>query len=41
MDIRDLLGRDSRVVTRLEYRDYKPAKLSDEIFTPQGALGFS
>jgi len=41
MDIRDLLGRDSRVVTRLEYRDYKPAKLADEIFTPQGALGFS
>jgi hypothetical protein len=41
MDIRDLLGRDSNVTTRLEYRDYKPAKLSDEIFTPQGALGFS
>jgi len=41
MDIRDLLGRDSNVVTRLEYRDYKPAKLPDSIFTPEGALGFS
>ncbi len=41
MDIRDLLGRDSNVVTRLEYRDYKPAKLDDRIFTPEGALAFS
>ena len=41
MDIRDLLGRDSKVVTRLEYRKYEPAKLDDGIFTPQGALGFS
>ena len=40
MDIRDLLGRDSNTVTRLEYRDYRPAKLPDSIFTPEGALGF-
>jgi Outer membrane lipoprotein-sorting protein len=41
MEIRDLLARDNQTITRLEYRDYKPAKLSDEIFTPEGALGFS
>jgi hypothetical protein len=41
MDIRDLLGRESNVITRLEYRDYKPAKLDDALFTPQGALAFS
>ena len=41
MDIRDLLGRDSQVVTRLEYRDYRPAKLDDRLFTPEGALAFS
>lgn len=41
MEIRDRLARDADTVTRLEYRDYKPAKLSDGIFTPEGALGFS
>jgi hypothetical protein len=39
MDIRDLLGRDSRTVTRLEYLDYRPAKLPNVIFTPEGAKG--
>ena len=39
MDIRDLLGRDPRTVTRLEYLDYRPAKLPDVIFTPEGAKG--
>lgn len=41
MDIRDLLAREANAVTRLEYRDYKPARLPDSIFTPEGALGFS
>ncbi len=41
MEIRDLLAGDPRTVTRLEYLDYRPAKLTDAIFTPDGALGFS
>lgn len=39
MEIRDLLSRDLRTVTRLEYREYRPAKLDDAIFTPEGAKG--
>jgi hypothetical protein len=39
MMIRDLLGRYSRTVTRLEYLDYRPAKLPNVIFTPEGAKG--
>ncbi len=39
MEIREFLGRDSSAVTRLEYRDYRPAKLDDAIFTPEGAKG--
>lgn len=39
MEVRDLLGRDSRTVTRLEYLDYRPAKLPNVIFTPEGAKG--
>ena len=39
MEIRELLGRESRAVTRLTYLDYKPAKLDDAIFTPEGAKG--
>ncbi len=39
MEIRDLLSRDSHALTRLEYRDYRPAKLDDVIFTPEGAKG--
>lgn len=39
MEIRDLLARDSRAVTRLEYTDYRPAKLDDRLFTPEGAKG--
>jgi hypothetical protein len=39
MEIRDLLSRDSRTVTRLEYLDYQPARLDDAIFTPEGARG--
>jgi hypothetical protein len=41
MAIHDLLARDAKTFTRLEYLDYKPAKLSDVIFTPDGALSFS
>ena len=39
MEVRDLLARGSKVVTRLEYRDYRPARLDDKIFTPEGAAG--
>lgn len=39
MEIRELIGRESSAVTRLEYRDYKLAKLDDAIFTPEGARG--
>lgn len=39
MEIRDLLGRESRVVTRVQYLDYRPGKLDDAIFTPEGAKG--
>jgi hypothetical protein len=39
MEIRDLLSKDTRAVTRLEYLDYKPAKLDDALFTPEGARG--
>jgi hypothetical protein len=41
MLLRDLLASDSKTATRLEYLDYKPAKLPDSIFTPEGALSFS
>jgi hypothetical protein len=37
MEIRDLLSRDPRVVTRLEYTDYRPVKIDDAVFTPEGA----
>ena len=39
MEIRERLGRESRGFTRLEYLDYRPAKLDDAIFTPEGAKG--
>jgi hypothetical protein len=39
MEIRDLLSRDPRSFTRLEYRDYRPARLDDALFTPEGAKG--
>ncbi len=39
MEVRDLLGRESRAITRLEYLAYRPAKLDDRIFTPEGARG--
>ncbi|HJW14086.1 MAG TPA: outer membrane lipoprotein-sorting protein [Thermoanaerobaculia bacterium] len=39
MEIRDLLSKDPRTVTRLEYTDYRPAKLDDALFTPEGARG--
>jgi hypothetical protein len=41
MAIRDRLAADAKTFTRLEYIDYRPAKLSNEIFTPEGALAFS
>lgn len=37
MEIQDLLGAQSRSVTKLEYLDIKPAKIDDKIFTPDGA----
>jgi hypothetical protein len=39
MEIRDLLSRDPHTVTRLEYTDYRPARLDDALFTPEGAKG--
>ena len=39
MEIRDLLSKDPHAVTRLEYLDYRPAKLDDALFTPEGARG--
>ena len=39
MEIRDLLARDPKAFTRVEYLDYRPAKLDDKIFTPEGAKG--
>src|SRR5262249_11314919 len=39
MEIKDLLASESGSVTRLEYRDFRPAKLDDKIFTPEGAQG--
>jgi hypothetical protein len=42
MEVRELLGSASAsgVVTRLEYRDYRKARLDPKIFTPEGARGF-
>jgi hypothetical protein len=41
MEVRELLGSASAsgVVTRLEYRDYRKARLDPRIFTPEGARG--
>ena len=39
VEIRDLLGRESRTITRLQYLDYRPGKLDDALFTPEGAKG--
>jgi hypothetical protein len=39
MEIHELLGAASRAVTRLEYRDYRTARLDPKIFTPEGARG--
>ena len=39
MEIRDLLSRDPHTLTRLEYTDYRPAKIDDAVFTPEGAKG--
>jgi hypothetical protein len=39
MEIRDLLARGSKTVTRVEYKDYRPGRLDDRIFTPEGAKG--
>jgi hypothetical protein len=39
MEMRDLLARNRQTVTRVEYREYRPARLDDKIFTPEGARG--
>jgi outer membrane lipoprotein-sorting protein len=39
MEVRELLGAASRTVTRLEYRDYRVARLDPKLFTPEGARG--
>lgn len=40
MAIRDLLAGPSGPVTRLEYSNYRVAKIDDSFFTPEGALRF-
>jgi hypothetical protein len=40
MDIRDLLAGRPGTLTRLEYLDYRSAKIDDKFFTPEGALTF-
>ena len=40
MEVRDLLANQPGTVTRLEYLDYKSAKIDDRFFTPEGALNF-
>ena len=37
MEIRDLLGPQSKSVTRLEYLEIRPAQIDEKIFTPDGA----
>jgi hypothetical protein len=39
MEVHDLLAPQARRVTRLDYSSYRPAKIDDKIFTPQGAAG--
>jgi len=39
MEIRDLLAADPGTVTRLEYTNFRRARLDDQIFTPDGAKG--
>lgn len=37
MEIHDLLGPNTKAMTRLEYLDIRPAHIDDVIFTPEGA----
>ena len=40
MEVRDLLAGEKSTFTRLEYLDYRSAKIDDKFFTPEGALAF-
>ncbi|MGE5275667.1 MAG: outer membrane lipoprotein-sorting protein [Acidobacteriota bacterium] len=40
MEVRDLISNQPGVLTRLEYLDYRSAKIDDKFFTPEGALTF-
>jgi len=40
MTIRDLLGGPSAAVTRIDYTNYRLAKIDDVLLTPEGALAF-
>jgi hypothetical protein len=40
MTVRDLLSPDEEKTTLLEYQRYRPARISDDVFTPEGALRF-
>lgn len=40
MTIKDLLGGPSAGVTRIDYTNYRIAKIEDELLTPEGALNF-
>ncbi len=37
MEIRDLLGPKAATLTRLEYLEIQPARIDDQVFTPEGA----
>jgi len=40
MTIKDLLGGPSASVTRIDYTNYRAAKIDEELLTPEGALNF-
>ena len=40
MEVRDLVGGEPGGVTKLEYRDYRSARIDERFFTPEGALEF-
>jgi hypothetical protein len=41
MEVQDLIGPQTKSVTKIEYLDIKPAQLDDRIFTPDGARALS
>ncbi|HEY1250614.1 MAG TPA: outer membrane lipoprotein-sorting protein [Thermoanaerobaculia bacterium] len=41
MEVQDLVGPQTKTVTKIEYLEIKPAEIDDKIFTPEGARAFS